>query len=554
MSNPQSERPRPDLASRLPDWAEPFVDLVLAVERIAHLFLAALVFAGGIALLLSGAGPVDFARIDLVRDVVPLPFAESSHLFSSLVGLALIILARGLALRMTASWTASIALLLSGSVFSLFKGFQWEEALLLIGVASLLYLSRGAFYRHGDWRSFRPGPTWLAVVALTVAAVIFIGFMAFKNTGYRGELWWSFSWSGDASRFLRVSLALAVMTSAIALDSLLNRVRPKSRLTGHSIPEEVRNVLAEWPESQAQVALLGDKDFLISPSKDAFIMYAVAGRSFVSLGGPIGANDASAGLIWEYLELADRYGVRPVFYGVGPNAVLHLLDLGHTIVKFGEMARVDLHTFSLDGSARKSLRYARTRAAREGLIFDILPKGGLLPHMGELKSISDQWLASRTGREKSFSLGRFDIDYLAEFDIAVMRHQDRIVAFANLWNGGNQELSPDLMRYVTGQSPVLMEAFMTEIILHAQANGFRWFNLGGAPLSGLANHPLAPLWSRMGNYVYRHGDDFYGFEGLRAFKEKFGPEWAPRYLTFPRGISMARAVLDVALLISRPRH
>ena len=55
-------------------------------------------------------------------------------------------------------------------------------------------------------------------------AAIFIRFMAFRRIDYRSELWWSFSWSGDASRFLRVGLALAVMTSAIALDTLLSRV------------------------------------------------------------------------------------------------------------------------------------------------------------------------------------------------------------------------------------------------------------------------------------------------------------------------------------------
>jgi hypothetical protein len=59
----------------LPDWAEPFVDLGLAVERIAHLFLAVLVFAGGTALLRSGSGPVDLALADLVRDLVPSTFA-----------------------------------------------------------------------------------------------------------------------------------------------------------------------------------------------------------------------------------------------------------------------------------------------------------------------------------------------------------------------------------------------------------------------------------------------------------------------------------------------
>ena len=49
------------------------------------------------------------------------------------------------------------------------------------------------------------------------------------------------------------------------------------------------------------------------------------------------------------------------------------------------------------------------------------------------------------------------------------------------------------------------------------------------------------------------GDDFYSFEGLRAFKQKFGPVWTPRYMTCPGGMSMFRTLVDVAMLISRPR-
>ena len=64
----------------------------------------------------------------------------------------------------------------------------------------------------------------------------------------------------------------------------------------------------------------------------------------------------------------------------------------------------------------------------------------------------------------------------------------------------------------------------------AGAQGYRWFNLGMAPLSGLEAHPLAPAWHRVGNFIFRHGEHFYNFEGLRRYKAKFDPAWEPRYL------------------------
>jgi phosphatidylglycerol lysyltransferase len=56
--------------------------------------------------------------------------------------------------------------------------------------------------------------------------------------------------------------------------------------------------------------------------------------------------------------------------------------------------------------------------------------------------------------------------------------------------------------------------------------------------------------NRFGRRIYRHGSAFYNFEGLRTFKQKFQPEWRPRYLALPPSVSPMRAMGDVALLIA----
>ena len=66
----------------------------------------------------------------------------------------------------------------------------------------------------------------------------------------------------------------------------------------------------------------------------------------------------------------------------------------------------------------------------------------------------------------------------------------------------------------------------------------------------LESRALAPLWHRMGGFLYRHGESFYNFEGLRHYKEKFLPAWEPRYLASPGGLQLARALYDVSTLIS----
>lgn len=90
-------------------------------------------------------------------------------------------------------------------------------------------------------------------------------------------------------------------------------------------------------------------------------------------------------------------------------------------------------------------------------------------------------------------------------------------------------------------------------MVSGKAAGYRWFNLGMAPLSGIEDRPLAPLWNRAAALVFRHGEHFYGFRGLREYKEKFDPQWAPKYLASPGGLALPRILADVATLINQPK-
>jgi phosphatidylglycerol lysyltransferase len=108
----------------------------------------------------------------------------------------------------------------------------------------------------------------------------------------------------------------------------------------------------------------------------------------------------------------------------------------------------------------------------------------------------------------------------------------------------------DLMRFSADAPRGVMDYLFAEMMLWGKAAGFRVFSLGMAPLSGLESHALAPLWSRVGALVYRHGEHFYNFRGLRAYKDKFGPQWEPRYLASPGGLVLPRVLTNVAALIS----
>ncbi|MEZ5721493.1 MAG: bifunctional lysylphosphatidylglycerol flippase/synthetase MprF [Paracoccaceae bacterium] len=520
------------------------------VRPLVPLLSAAVALAAGSVLLLSGNLPAVGARLDVLARVLPLGAVELSHLAGSVAGVLLLVVARGLYRRLYRAWLTALILLGVGVVASLAKGIDIEEAVIVAGAAAILIVFRGSFHRVDRAAPLHLGFGWFASIAVLFATLTWIGLFAFKHVEYRDALWWQVSWAGDASRFLRASLAGAVVLAALALNSLIG-ARGRRHLP-EPIPDAVRRLVAESPSAQANLALLGDKSFLVDPEGRAFLAFADTGHSLVSANEPVGEKAAARALLWEFRELADREGKQAVFYGVSQSFVPSYLDMGFEVVKFGEVARVGLTAFTLDGPAMKDFRYARGRVARDGYRFEIVPAADIAAILPDLKRVSDAWLAHKAGREKGFTIGAFDPAYLANFDTAVLRAPEtgEIVAFANLLRGAQVELSVDLMRYHPDGPKVAMDALFAELMLWGKAQGFRQFNLGAAPFSGSASHALASRWQRLGGFVFEHGEDFYHFEGLRTFKEKFAPDWAPNYIVAQRGLGVARAFIDANALIS----
>ncbi|MFC3690876.1 bifunctional lysylphosphatidylglycerol flippase/synthetase MprF [Chenggangzhangella methanolivorans] len=524
--------------------------LLAAVMRpVAPIVLGAAVFLGGIVLLISGALPAETDRLRVLRHVVPLPFVEASHLLASVVGVVLLVVARGLLRRLDGAYRVAQILLLAGLVFSITKGGDFEEAIVLGVVLALLTVNRRAFYRRASLWDQDLAPAWLAAVVIVLAGSVWLGFFAYRNVDYSNELWWDFAYRGDAPRFLRASLAAGVAALAIGLHALLHRhARPAA--TPPESASRLASIVATSPRADSNLAFLGDKRFLFCEAGDAFIMYQVQGRSWVAMGDPVGPPQRASELLWSFRELADKHGGWPVFYQASVGRLPMYLDLGLSLLKLGEEARVDLRTFTLEGKAGYEWRYVDRKAQKDGLDISVVSAADAVALYPELKRVSDAWMGSRKAGEKGFSLGFWNEEYLRHFDMAVVRYQGRVVGFANVWSGADrEEATVDLMRYAPDAPKGVMDALFVRLMLRAKAEGYRWFNLGMAPLSGLTEHPLGPTWNRVGAFVFRYGDNFYNFEGLRTYKSKFNPTWEPRYLACPGGWVLPQILLDITALI-----
>lgn len=531
----------------------PLSAVQMVVHGISPAFLATMAFLGGGVLLISGSLPAIPTRLHALRHILPLPFVEASHIAASLAGTGLLLLAPALFRRVDAAFVLTRALLLAGAGFSLAKGFDYEEATILLAMAGVLQMARPAFYRHTVLSAAlrRPGP--IAAVAACLVLTVWIGFFAYRHVDYQNDLWWEFAWNGDASRFLRATFGVAVMLVCCGATWLFGHARPQA-LAGDMDVAASAAAIARSPRSEALLALTGDKRFLRSPSGEAVLMYQIQGQSWIVMGDPLGPKTEWADLLWRIREMADRAQGRLLLYQIGIEAMPIAVDLGLQLLKYGEEARVPLAEFTLAGAAMKDLRHAERRAEREGGSFAIVAAADVPLLMDELRALSDGWLAIKGQSEKAFSVGRFDPAYIARFDCAVVRQEGRIVAFANIWATSDQEeLSVDLMRHAETMPYGTMDYLFVQLMKWGKDQGFRWFNLGLAPLSGLEARRLAPIWARVGGLIYRHAGGLYRFEGLRAYKEKFAPVWQPRYIAAPHGLGLARALIDLQTLVGGGR-
>ncbi len=478
--------------------------------RLMPQLTAGAVFLGGFILILSGTLPAEPDRMAALRNVVPLPFVESSHLVASIVGTLLLVIAHGLSRQLRSAWRLSIGLLCAAAVFSLAKGFDYEEALICCAVAGLLWANGDQYYRLSGGLEAALSVPWLLSIVGAAGISIWVGFRVYEDVGYQNSLWWDFCYHADAPRFLRATLAVAVTGVALSLYKLLHqpyRMHEPARLAEHS---EIENIVKASDRVDAELAFLGDKRFHFSEHGDGFVMYGVQGSSWIAMGDPVASSEETTReLIWRHKELADLYRGAAVFYQIGTRYLPVYLDAGFTMAKLGEDAWVDLGRFTLEGSEFRKLRQAKAHASRAGVSFEIIRADSIPLLLPELKRVSDAWLAQRPGREKGFALGFWSEDYLRRYDHAIVRDNGKIVAFANIWGPTSaDEYSVDLMRHTPDAPNGVMDYLFICLLESLKAQGGLWFNLGMAPLSGLPHHRLAPLWSRFASLIYRRGGRF----------------------------------------------
>ncbi len=522
-----------------------------SLSELAPQIFSILVFLGGVSLLFSGALPSNPRYLHDLTYIVPLPLIEVSRLFGSIMGVLLLLLANGLWKRIDGAFVLSLAVLLMGGIFALLKDFDYHESLVLFALFAFLFPCRKYFYRKSSLLHQSFSRENLIAITLVLASFVWLGFFSYRHVEYSNELWWQFGVNSQASSFLRATVGVFFMLLVFGMVKMLSPFSRDIHLPEREEIELAKTIVDQSRETCGNLVFTGDKYLLFDDEKKAFLMYGVSGRTWVAMGDLVGTSNHAKELIWDFYEMSKLHQGRAAFYEVSEKYIPVYLDLGLTLIKIGEEAKVPLESFTLEGSASKDFRYTVKNVEKKGYRFEIISSEEVPGLMPELKRVSDAWLNLKAGKEKRFSVGFFDEKYMSHFPVALVRSETEIVAFANIWTGAdNEEISVDLMRHSPDAPDRTMEYLFVKLMLWGKEKGYRRFSLGMAPLSGFEKRQFAPIWHKIGSLIFTHGEHFYNYKGLRDFKEKFNPSWSPRYIALPKGFKQGFALKDIAALIS----
>ena len=510
---------------------------------------ATFTFFVGVMNIVSAATPAVAQRLELLESVLPLQ-SEYGRLSAAIAGVALMLLARGLWRRKRLVWLIAVVVLAISVVSHLLKGLDYEEAAISTALLIFLLVKRREFRARSDAPSIAQGIRVLVAAFVITLAYGTAGFFLLERQFNIGEFtFWPavrqtvvmFTQFYDpgvhpitrfGSYFIASIYVVAMFSIGFALVMLLRPVLVRSRAT----PAERRRaqvIVDRYGRTPlAEMALLPDKTYFFTGN--SVIAYRLVGDVALALGDPIGPPEEARSVIHAFSDQAADNDWRPAFYQTLPDFLDAYEAEGFSAARIGHEAIVDAQAFTLSGRRYRVERNLMNRLGNEGYTAVYHPAPQSAAMLAALRDVSDAWLAASGGSEMGFSLGWFDDEYVHGSNVMTVEGPDgEIEAFVNvLVEQASREVTIDLMRYRPSAPDGVMDFTFIRLAEWARENGFSTFNLGFSALSGVGEQE-DPAVERVLRLVYEHGNRFYSFKGLYSFKNKFGPEWQPRYLIYP---------------------
>jgi lysyl-tRNA synthetase class 2 len=523
------------------------------------LALAWLVAACGLLGVLDAVLPGQ--RYALIGSLAPERVQGLSTALVAPLGLALVVVARGLARRKRRAWQVA-AVLLCGLVALHVQHRFGYGAVVTSLVAVALLARRADFDAPGDPDAhprialhalgFALAIAAYGVVTLWINRVMvdqpFTVAFALEETARAAiglNATGSAHVSGQFGEWFPVSvLMLTAVGGAILLFEWLApwRYRHAQEARERQLTKDL--VYAWGVDTLAPFVLRGDKSYFFDADEQAFLAYKVVGGVAIVSGDPVGPPDRFSDLVGSFIEFAHRRGWRIAILGVSERALDLYARHGLHALYHGDEAVIDTHAFSLEGRAIRKVRQSVHRLERAGFTASVVRPSEIDASLQrELEQVARAWRGTQP--ERGFVMA---LDTLFRLDdehalFVVGRAPDGSAAgflhFAVCARGSAVSLSsmPRLRTTPNGFN----EWLVCEAVAWARANGFERLSLNFAPFAAL----LAPevelsALQRLERRALLRLKGRFQLDNLLLFNRKFFPHWQRRFVVYERRLDLPR--------------
>ena len=532
-------------------------------------FLALIILGSGILNLYSVLGRALPGRAAILYEIFPLEFIHLSRFITLLTGFALVITSTNIYKKKRRAFHLALLLSLLSFLFHLTRGLNYEEAAFSLVIMALLWISRKSFTVESSipslpWGFIRLGIALLAALAYGTAGFWLLDTREFGiNFTIGDSIRRTLSFlalAGDPeiiprtrhARWFLDSLYLITVTAMVyALFAVFRPVVYRFRTLPHE-RKLAEDITRRYGRSSLDFfKYWSDKTFFFSESRQCFIAFRVGGGYAMALGDPVGPEEEIEPTIRNFEQYCAQNDWRIAFHQTLPDFLPVYQKLGFRKLKIGDDAIVNLSTFSLDGKEAKKLRHEVNQLEKQGFKFTRHDPPIPADVIEQLKQVSDGWLQIPGRRERIFTLGTFDRDYVRSTPVyAAADSTGKIWAFMNsIPSFCKGEATIDLMRHVPDAPPGMMDYLFIKLFFAKKAEGFERFSLGMAPMAGFQEHEEASAEERAVHYFMQQLGFLFSYQGLLHYKAKFATLWEPRYTIYRNVLSLprlARAISEVS--------
>ena len=467
-------------------------------------------------------------RGHLLLEFEPVEAVRLFHALAFPAGAALLLVAPYLAKRRRRACQVAIVLMIALGLFDLLKGLDFEETFITWVAAVILIIGRAGFNVRHDPITLRSA-VWR--VPLIGAAGLAGGMLATWAAQGHHELSW-----------IPIAAGLGTL-SAMAYTIFRPLTAPRS-LPSPVAREAASNLVrAHGADTLAFFKLRGDKHYLFSEDRRAFVGYTVENGVLLLSGDPVGPRDAFPDLLGQVRGFAEARGLKLAALGASEALCPLYAELGLRTIYLGDEAIVDLGRFSLEGRPIRKVRQSVTRLSKAGYHAEVCELGALDP--GTVEQLEEVVERGRQGApERGFSMAMDSLQGEHDHETLVVIARDGdgqirgVLHFVPCY--GRPAVSLSFMRRDPSTPNGLTEFLVVRAIELLRERGLEELSLNFAAFAKWMHSPVRRHERLLGKLIAL-GNPFFQIESLYRFNAKFFPRWEPRFLVYEGAFGLPRA-------------